>query len=206
MYQHDAAIDTRMQRNLDEWPLRNVIDVGETFDKLGLIGKTNRYYAGAWLTGHFLGWKKLETVGRDIFVSHLVTGIVRGGFVLAVNRRRPNEGMGSYAIFDGTLTDPATSFPSGHAVIIANLPPVLSHHFPYWWVRIPSYAIAGTVLVNRVASRQHWASDVFFAGVLGWSMGTLVANHNSEQNQRDGFSARLTPAWERRGVQISITW
>ena len=91
-------------------------------------------------------------------------------------RQRPDQGNGQ-----GNFLSGGSSFPSEHAAISWSIASVLSHEYPKWWMEALTYGLATTVSLSRVEARQHFPSDVFVGGTLGWFMGRQVyrANHPS---------------------------
>jgi membrane-associated phospholipid phosphatase len=89
-------------------------------------------------------------------------------------RQRPDQGNGQ-----GNFLSGGSSFPSEHAAISWSIASVLSHEYPKWWMQALTYGLATTVSLSRVEARQHFPSDVFVGGTLGWFMGRQVyrANH-----------------------------
>jgi len=127
LYHYDEEIQRAAQENKDEGLLGVIDEIGSTFEVLGLMGSTGRYYAGGIAVGYLFRWERLERLSTDILFSHLVGGLIRQGFVRVVDRSRPHEGEGAYNYGDG-----GTSLPSGHSSTVFQLATVLSHHFPRW--------------------------------------------------------------------------
>lgn len=66
------------------------------------------------------------------------------------------------------------AWPSGHVSISMTFASVLDEFYgpQIGW---PLYALSGFVIYERMETRQHWASDVIFGAVLGYTVGKTVA-------------------------------
>ena len=197
LYHYDEEIHRATQQNRDGGVLGAIEDVGSTFEILGLMGETGRYYATGIAVGYVFKWEKLERISTDILFSHFVGGIIRQGFVRIVDRSRPNERKGVYHYGDG-----GTSMPSGHSSTIFQLATVLSHHFPMWWTKTAFYGVAGCVAVQRVTVEQHWASDSFLGAAFGHAVGRLVVG----ENDRRGYlvTPAIMPSTGAAGIAIHV--
>ena len=170
----DEDIDRSMQQNKDGPLIRPIVDVGETFEVLGLMGKTNRYYAAGLVLGYAFRWEWIQRVSTDILFSHFIGGMMRAAARPLIGRARPKEDKGAYEWHTDSL-----SMPSGHASTIIQLAAVLSHHIDYWPATVMAYGIAGTVLVQRIEAREHWASDVWVGAWNGWAVAqSVMRNHD----------------------------
>jgi hypothetical protein len=176
LFAYDEDIDRAVQRNRDNDILEGVVDVGDALDNVALMGKTNRYYAGGIAVGYLFGWEKLQRVSADILFSHFIAGIVRNGGKLFVGRARPNAEEGAYD-FGGD----GTSLPSGHASSIFQLATVLSKHADWRPASIAFYGLALTVAIERVETREHWASDVWIGAMNGRAIAQIIMREHDEK-------------------------
>lgn len=78
------------------------------------------------------------------------------------------------------------SFPSGHSTSAFAAAAVFSEFYRTAWVPYVAYSLAGCVGVSRIIEQQHWASDVFVGGVIGY------------------YSARLVIRWNKTGSPFSV--
>jgi membrane-associated phospholipid phosphatase len=187
LYANDGEIYSKIQAH-DEDDLYGVlIEVGEFFEPLGHMGKTNPYYFGALALGytldHGLGQHAvggfLTTVSAELLQSHLTAGAFRQIGEIAVGRERPFETNDPYVFDDGT------SFPSGHASVITEFATITSHH-----VRHPAYTalahgIALAVCLQRIDSGNHWPSDVWAGAAYGAYASHTLVRRNDERRSRD---------------------
>jgi membrane-associated phospholipid phosphatase len=177
LYAYDEEINDWFQRNKGENWYGWFDDVGESIEAVGHMGKTNRYYFGALALGYVLGIEPVTTISAQILESHFIAGGLKNLLNVVVGRRRPFEEKGpySYKFNDGT------SFPSGHASNIIQVANILSHHFRYWPFRVIFFTLAASVCTQRIASQGHWASDVFIAGVFGYTVSREVLGLHEER-------------------------
>jgi len=130
---------------------------------------------GLYLLGR---WKhddqKMETAilaGQAALNSFLVVE----GLKYATGRNRPLEGGGGGRFFQG-----GTSFPSEHSAAAWSIAGMFAHEYPGPLTSLFAYGLAATVSLSRVTAKQHFPSDVFVGGLLGWwiSRQTYRAHHN----------------------------
>ena len=103
-------------------------------------------------------------------------------FKVATERERPYVGTGAGDLFDGYPSSRTSSFPSEHSAIAWAIAGVVAHEYPGPLTKFAAYALASTVTVTRVTSKQHFASDVLVGGALGWYFAHEVyrARHDPE--------------------------
>jgi hypothetical protein len=176
LYAYDEDIDRAVQRNRGNDAIQAAAEVGDALDPVALMGKTNRYYAGGIAVGYLFGWEKLQRVSADILFSHFIAGIVRNGGKLFIGRARPKADVGARE-FGGD----GTSLPSGHASSIFQVATVLSKHIDWWPASVVAYGLATAVAVERVESREHWASDVWIGAVNGRAIARIVMREHDEK-------------------------
>lgn len=150
--------------------------------------------SGILLTGGYInkdsklvntGWTMLEAV----LFTQLITNVMKFGF----GRIRPYMQKGA------TWFDPVNirgehaihSMPSGHTSRIFALATVLASSYDTPWIRIPAYALAGSVALQRLESNKHWLSDVVVGGTLGYLIGRSLAKYNNLIEHKSKI--RVTP-------------
>lgn len=108
---------------------------------------------------------------KSFVLSTLVTRVLK----YSLNRYRPDEGRGSN-FFAGPFNPFSLSFPSGHTTGAFAVASVLGKNYSHVkWIPITSYTLATGVGLSRLWTKQHWATDVVFGALVGWSVGTLVS-------------------------------
>src|SRR5262249_8102070 len=147
--------------------------------------------AGGFALGHFAhnphaqeyGYLSGEALANSLIISSVIG--------LATGRDRPNEGNGK-----GEFWKAGSSFPSKHATAAWTLAAVAANEYPGWLTRILAYGGASAVSASRVASKDHFVSDVLVGSALGWFTGREVyrKHHNEElPGEQYGTFQRIEP-------------
>jgi hypothetical protein len=123
------------------------------------------------------GWMQLEG------------GAVAGstGFLLkwVVGRGRPGRDDPDYfKAFSGN-----SSFPSGHTLMAFTAAEIASQEYPSLWVQIPSYLVATSVGLSRIAADQHWVGDVLASALLGTGIGHAIVTAHRRPSKNWHLSA-----------------
>ncbi len=192
----DADIDEWSQRTKNKPGWRQLREVGEYLEPVGLMGNTNIYFAGGAVVGYAVDWPRVQLICGEILYANLVGGLIRDVSEVLLGRRRPNEGQGARAFeFRG-----GTSLPSGHTSTVFTLAEILSHHVQRRWATALFYGCAGTVGMQRVTSRSHWASDVWIAAALGVAVARVV----TDGHERGRFDFGLVLAPDGQGPAVAV--
>lgn len=180
LYAFDQEIYDALKRNEDHKFYRPFRKIGETFEPIGMMGNTNKFYFGGLAAGYLFRIKPLMEVSAQILESHFIAGGVKNVANIVVGRTRPHEGKGprSFEFNNGT------SFPSGHASSIFQVATVLSHHFRFRPATVVLYGLATSVAFQRVTSDSHWPSDVFIAAVYGTAVSMAVIKLHENRKAR----------------------
>ena len=147
--------------------------------KYGLQYFGNGYYTMPLMAGMFvygLANKKERPFQTSLMgvKSFVISTVITRGLKYALNRSRPEANQGSNFWLMGKSPF-SVSFPSGHTTGAFAIASVLARNYKdKTWVPITSYTIATGVAVSRLWTKDHWASDVFFGALVGWSVGTVV--------------------------------
>lgn len=128
----------------------------------------------------------LYAVGRlrkDSYAQHtaLLAGeAVADGFILAVpfkaitGRKQPLDYQGNGLYSDSFFTGSHNPFHSGgfysvHAMSATAVAAVIAHRYrSHRWVPYVAYGLAGVISFSRITRSDHFASDVFFGGAMGF--------------------------------------
>jgi hypothetical protein len=105
-----------------------------------------------------------------------------GGDALAVDemlkfgfrRARPTYDNGSGRFFQGGGQSANASFPSAHAASAFAIATVIAHEYPGSMTKWLSYGAAAAISMSRVTAGQHFPSDAFIGGVMGYWIGRNV--------------------------------
>jgi len=107
-----------------------------------------------------------------------------------IGRARPftNKGADNYRSF--TFFDsPQNSFPAGHVDAAFALSTVLSRNVESGFLKVIAYIPAGLTAASRIYQDEHWTSDVFVGGVIGYFVGNWVVNLHQKKESRIELSS-----------------
>jgi membrane-associated phospholipid phosphatase len=142
-----------------------------------------------------LGASALYTgIGGEPAASTAETALKAAIYTLGINtatryvvgRARPKQDVGP-ANFNGFSSGALQSgFASNHvSVAFAVVTPFAQQHDMPWL-----YALAATSAFGRVQQRNHWVSDTVAGGLMGYAIGSLV---NNQQSEKSGMRLSVTP-------------
>jgi len=95
----------------------------------------------------------------------------------SIGRLTPIQSNYQNVIFHG-----GTSFPSNHAALTWAFASVVAQEYPNPYVQIGAYGLATGVSLARVAAGQHFLSDVFVGGLIGYQVGRHIYNKRHNAN------------------------
>lgn len=124
--------------------------------------------------------------------GYLAADAVEATIKAAVDRARPEAGLGPYAFHARTASGRHHAFPSGHSTHAFALAAGIAHEADRPWVTVTSYGTAALVGWSRVHDDAHWSSDVVAGAVLGTSV-SLVTIHWLERREGRREGARSPP-------------
>jgi membrane-associated phospholipid phosphatase len=106
-------------------------------------------------------------------------------------RLRPYQSNYQNVFFDG-----GSSFPSNHSALAWAFASVVAHEYPNIYARLGAYGLASAVSFARVGASQHFLSDVFVGGLIGYQVGRQVyrARHNRQLDDDLTIVAQQTSA------------
>lgn len=175
-------------------------DVGRGFGNgLYTVPALAAAYAGGEL-GHDA---RLRRASLDAVESLAISGLFVTGTKVLAGRNRPFVGDGR-GDWDGPSSSNAQySFPSGHSAAAFSVATTFAVHYgDVPGVAPAAYALATLTALSRVYNDQHWASDVFIGGALGYFTARAVARAHSGKDGRLTFSAFPT----ERGAGAAVVW
>jgi membrane-associated phospholipid phosphatase len=84
--------------------------------------------------------------------------------------------------FQNIFLHGGTSFPSDHSAIMWAFASVVAQEYPHPAAQISAYGLALGASLARAASNQHFLSDVFIGGLMGYQIGRHIykVRHNPE--------------------------
>ena len=164
--------------------------------------------AGTYLFGRITKNKKARETGYLGMLALAHTQIITQVIKQSTNRERPGD---SKAASNGGLGfwRGGVSFPSGHSSGAFALATVFSYEYGprHRWVPFVAYGLSSGVAVSRMAAQQHWSSDVFVGGILGFLVGRYVHHHHGT-NYPDRFAGvqRAIPQVGYSQGVVSLSW
>jgi membrane-associated phospholipid phosphatase len=141
---------------------------------------------GFYVGGLIFNRKKEKNTGLYLLESLMFTQGITQVIKYSVGRARPFADKGAYH-FEGFRTHPSSyslSFPSGHASTAFSLASVIAEQYDNKTIDCLSYGIASLAAWARVNDNVHFASDVFFGGILGIWVGKIIVRLNKNKEDK----------------------
>jgi membrane-associated phospholipid phosphatase len=137
-----------------------------------------------YTTGWVIKDKRMKNTallaGEAVANAEILTTILKD----VTNRTRPSAlqpGQNfSDTFFDGkgSVLSNRGGFPSGHTIAAFSVATIIARRYGrHKWVPWVSYGLAGVVGFSRISSSDHFVSDVFVGGVLGYSISRFAVLH-----------------------------
>jgi hypothetical protein len=165
------VVDPKASSQFDETPntasLR-ISDVG----LYGTMGSIGAFYLSGVMTDN-AHTKETGFLGAEAMANAAITYTL---LKTATGRERPLVGAGNGRFWHYNRL--GSSFPSGHSAMTWAGATVIAHEYPKRWVQVLAYGTAAAVSFTRYSSRQHFPSDVFVGGTVGYLIGRhIFASH-----------------------------
>lgn len=94
------------------------------------------------------------------------------------------------------------AFPSGHTATAFSIATVIATQYEdKKAIPIICYTAASLVGISRLTEHQHWASDVFVGGLMGYLCGKQVVKHYNKTHQNQQLSAKSKTSREVSFIQ-----
>jgi len=167
---------------------------------------TNLTIGGLYLGGIvFHSQKAKETALLCLESVALAEGITKGIKHL-VGRTRPFGNKGAFHFDPLKFPPPSSSlsFPSGHATCAFALTSVIAQQYHNIPLTIGLYGCATVVALGRVNNNAHFLSDVFWGGVIGFSVGRSLVKFN-KKNVSENVQLGLLNNPDLLGMKIWIS-
>lgn len=145
---------------------------------------------GEWYTTFALGTgfgsygllannRSMLKIGYELVQADLYSQAVIALLKVPFGRARPylNKGASLFRPFNFQWTKYG-SFPGGHASSAFAISTILSRNARSVPLKIGLYVPAVLSAISRVYQDKHWTSDCFLGAIIGYSVGTWVANHH----------------------------
>jgi membrane-associated phospholipid phosphatase len=127
---------------------------------------------------------KTRKIAYEIGQASLYAAAVSFILKLAIGRSRPylNEGTSHFTPFSSIFNQDNKSMPSGHSTVAFILSTVLSRNVESPVLKVLAYLPAVLTMTSRVYQDQHWTSDTFAGGALGYFVATWVVDQHEKNN------------------------
>lgn len=182
LFVNDEEVSKWLRENSTPGSL--IRDVGDELEPFALQGNTNAILAGLALVGYATRQHWLQAPAKQLLYSQWIGGIIRQASGQLAGRKRPFDAADPYQFDPGE----GKSFPSGHSAVAMEVATVLSHHIGYRPASVLLYGAAATVVLQRVSSGAHWASDAWVGAGLGFATARIVV----ETEESGKFSLQPT--------------
>ena len=131
--------------------------------------------------------------------------ILNTGLGYAIDRQTPMQGDGTGRFWPhGTRTWPdGQSMPSNHSILAWSFAHVVATQYNGIATKLIVYSLATTVSASRVMAREHFPSDVFVGGALGYFIGGYVIQRRSTESAWNHLSLSAVRTTNGNGLQLS---
>jgi len=155
---------------------------------MGHISKNNKFNKVAVLSAH------------SLFIS---LSSCYGAKVLS-GRARPTVSDRPDLWYGPTWNDDSKrSFFSGHTTALFTLTTVIAMEFEHVkWLPPTLYSIAGLSSISRIASDEHWTSDVVFAALFAHVVARALVNRERNKNKKYSLIPTISPFTSQAGIAI----
>jgi membrane-associated phospholipid phosphatase len=165
---------------------------------------------GAYILGLITPDDKLRITGRMLIESVGYSGSLSYLCKFSIGRERPYISDNQYR-FRAFKTNPDyQSLPSGHTTFAFALSTVMAERIDTWWSRVLFYSLAGMTAYARIRNNDHWLSDTFFGGLLGFSSGWFVVhnenNRSKSQDKKGKSGGKLSLSPTPGGLNLSYAF
>ncbi|MFI5345630.1 MAG: phosphatase PAP2 family protein [Elusimicrobiota bacterium] len=157
----------------------------------------------AYLIGETAHDRRLRRAALDAVESLAISGLFLTGAKVMAGRDRPYVGVGRGDWNGPSSGNSRYSFPSGHSAVAFSVATTFATEYgDVPGVAPAAYALAALTGASRIYNNQHWASDVFVGGALGYFTAKSVARAHADKDGRWSFQAYPLP----RGAGASIAF
>jgi membrane-associated phospholipid phosphatase len=113
----------------------------------------------------------------------------------------------------GHFEEGGSSFPSGHSTQAWALATVVASEYGnIRWVPYVSYGYAALVSTSRVLAQQHFTSDVFVGGAIGFFIGRYVVRTQRSHREHLGsgrsrlVTPMVLPSFSPAAKTVTLAW
>lgn len=137
-----------------------------------------------YLYGYLAKDSKARRASLLALESLTITGVFTAGLKMLASRHRPNSGH-SPTDWDGPgFSTEYVSFSSGHTASAFAVATVLADEYKdNAFVPPIAYGLATLTGLSRIYSNEHWSSDAFFGGALGYAVSKAVLRFHKKDDK-----------------------
>jgi membrane-associated phospholipid phosphatase len=156
---------------------------------------------GLFAAGLAFGHENLRDTGREAFEAGLLAIAVDQVLKRAFGRERIADSGGRTVLVPGSSHD---SFPSGHTTEAFAVASVIAARSKGWEIPVIAYAAATLVGLDRINTRDHFASDVVAGAFLGTTVGRFIVRRHGDEKAGVLSKADLEIVPIRHGLAARI--
>ncbi|MGC2110578.1 MAG: capsule assembly Wzi family protein [Candidatus Korobacteraceae bacterium] len=158
---------------LDNQHALNILSDAGVASALGMTG-------AAYLWGHIAHNERARETG--VLATEAIVNAIGVDYALKgiTGRERPFPSNFQNVFFHG-----GTALPSDHAAVTWAFASVVAQEYPHLVPELGAYGLALGVSLARAAADQHFLSDVFIGGVLGYQVGRQIYKQRHNPNIDD---------------------
>ena len=173
-------------------------------------GNTSLLVSGGFLLvgGLKKDYRAIHT-SSEILEGILTLGIFTQGLKRVFGRESPHtatQPRGKWSGFPGwneymENTSSYDAMPSGHVATLTSTVTVIGKNYPeVKWIRPVGYTLIGVLGIEMMNSGVHWASDYPLGFLIGYSVGSVVANSKITKVTKEKFSNKT------KGFDTDLTY
>ncbi len=187
------ALDNDIQERVQDNRTAATDDLARVFEPFGNVLYSVPALAGFYAYGHFAENERAARAALLSLESFAITGLFTQVLKAATGRPRPNSGRSS-TDWEGPGFDGNVSFPSNHTSTAFAIATVFADVYKdNAFVPPIAYGIAGLTAYSRLNDDEHWASDVFLGGALGYFISrTILKLHSGKRRTHYTLYPRLS--------------
>jgi membrane-associated phospholipid phosphatase len=143
-----------------------------------------------------LATQAMITSGVWVNIIKIFTGRERPKADYTFSKSPGGTWYGPFAMYDQDLkirkpVSEFDAFPSGHTATAFSIATVIATQYSdRKAIPIICYSAASLVGISRLTEHQHWASDVFVGGLMGYLCGKQVVKHFNKTHQNQSLSSK----------------
>lgn len=142
---------------------------------------------GLYGAGYLLRNEKLRFLGLQTAEAAGYAGSLTVALKILLGRRRPFGGDNPFYFKPFQINNLYNSLPSGHTTVAFAVSTVMAKSCSNRYWKMFWYSAAALVAASRIYHNQHWVSDVFLGGAIGYSVGSFVVHFDGAKTVRPPY-------------------